>query len=512
MSPKFDLANSRFAKLVLDSFDINPKRLGAGTGDEILGYSDMMTAYMSYLGARSTQDAKFREFDEMDEYSTDISTMLDKLSREATLMNKEQKRIIWVTSENPTIEAYANKFIKRLQLEKNARIYCRYIGKYGRFVLRPVIMDPEHPRIEWLDDDLHQIEKQEADRYYRAVQTKYSPLGEWEGFLFRDHTYDYWDFVEFKIGTGPWGSSLLEGCRYIWRSLDLIEKSLELYRIVLSPQTTIFKVPIGQADPMESIGILKLYKRFLEQQTRKTVEGVQNMSLPPSPLTSIYFPVTDKNDGAGVDIQTNRADVRAIADVEYKRNKFLRKLGMPLDTEYNASKNLSGINIDVAARVEDIQIAFMAGIDRILQIEFALMGIYVSEDTYELNMSRANDLEETIRLEKLQLGVDIANQLFLLGNEVYGQSIAPTPLEFNGTQLPPLNSPDNVKLWKEYIVTEFLDPYFGDMIRGFEEFRDRSAEEKEDPLASAFYTEQIIKFKPTKVKVQSSEIDRIIVL
>lgn len=458
--------NSIFTNLILKSFDINPARLKMDdTGED--GYESMMTRYMTYLNTADAMLARYREYDEMDEYSTDVSTMLDKVSREGALMNRESGNIVWFTSKNPTIETYCNKMIKRLSLEKHARTYLRYIGKYGRFIVRPMFLDRADPKIEWLDDDLHHEETINVeDLYYRSVETYYSSSGEWKGFRRKNNEYKHWEFIEFKIGAGRWGNSMLEGVRYLWRSLDLLEKALELFRIAKSPQINIYRVPIGNADPLESLGILKMYKKFIEQQTRSTAAGHYKQAKVPTPLTSIYFPISDKNDGAGIDVHSNNADIRKIEDIEYKHDKLLRKLGLPLKDEYDPTKNLSSTSVDVASRVEDLQLAFMEGIDRMAQIELALLGIPVDEDTYEIHMSRPSDLEETLRLEKLQLGIAVATDLFELGGTMVGESS--NPLE---EATPP-------KAWQEYVVNVVLHPYFGDMMQGYEEYKQEKEEEQ----------------------------------
>jgi hypothetical protein len=484
---------NHFVKLLMSNMGLDQRVLDHASGPSLVQSStSLFYLYSSYLGVAQEFQMKCREFDEMDEQSLDSSTFLDKVSQEASLKNRDMQRVLWVSSENDKIKEIAENMIKRLELETRARYYCRFIAKYGRFIVRPIVLDDSKPRISIIDDDLSNDLKPHDERFYRAVETVYGPLGEWRGFRYQNDDHPFHRFVEFKIGHTKWGQSLLDGARYHWRGLNILEKALELFRIARSPQTTIYRVPTSSVDPLSILRTLKLYRSMIEQQTKRQSgdNSEYRHAQPPTPLQSIFWPQTAEGPQGGVDIHQSPGDIRAITDIEYKRNKFLRKLGMPKDEEYSAEKNLSQSNVDLANSVREVQSAYLQGVDRLLQIELTLHGIEVRDDLYELHMYNPSEIEETLRLEKIQLGLDVSKQLFGIGDQLFGQPPAVQQLEeaielpgtsksADVTQKDPAGKPTIHKgtLWRKFVISEMLAPYFGNMLDDFDEFIVKQAED-----------------------------------
>ncbi len=439
-----------FKNIILKQFDINPTKYTQGINNT---YTTNAQAYKDYINGYPNEILQlYLEFDDQDRNSVDIKRFLDNVSESATLKNKEINATIWVESDNATIKEKANKLIRRLQLDKQAKAICRNIGKYGRWVVKPIYSDENPKRIVSIIDkdyDGFTWQYQYDDLFLRTVQTVYEQ-GSWVGFKYQGQDYAPWDFVEFKLGSSLFGESFMFEWYTHYRSLDLIERSLELYRVCKSPQLNIYKVPMATSDPVEQINILKMYESYTESQTRKsnTQDGIDKNAQPPSPLMNMYFPQMEAGIG-GVEVINNDADINAIADIVYKRNKFLLMMGMPLDENMDTTKYLTQTNIQVLGKVEALQEAFMEGVDRLIQIEFALLNIPVTEDSYILKMSKSSDLDEIARLEKIQLAADVSANLFQVGQE--------------------LNVDQD--MWRRFVLEQVLGTYYGDIIQGYENYK-----------------------------------------
>ena len=68
-------------------------------------------------------------------------------------------------------------------------------------------------------------------------------------------TFENWQLAHFRIlGNDkyqPYGTSVLDAGRRIWRQLTLLEDAMIAYRIVRSPDRRIFKVDVGGIPPEE---------------------------------------------------------------------------------------------------------------------------------------------------------------------------------------------------------------------------------------------------------------------
>lgn len=402
-----------------------------------------------------SMDAWFNQFNEMDLSSIDIATFLDKVSEEATLKNSDNHLVVWVEAENKTVAEKANKLIRRLKLDSEAADICRMIAKNGRYVVKPELVSQSNNiqrigTVAALPANLDPIAAPQ-EFYYRKVETAYDDKNHWVGFNYNSTKFHPWEFVEFKLGSYKWGKSLLQDIYRFWKSLDLLYRALELFRVAKTPQTTIFRVPIGTSDPIGMLNTVKMYKRYIEQQVRNSTTPVGTQKaydVPPSPLSSIYWPESSDRSG-GVDIYSQSGDINGIEDIKLARDMFLRKLGLPLDDEIDPTKNYTSQSVSLSRKVEMVQTAYLEGVDRLLQIEFALMGMKISETSYEIKMSRTSDIEETLRLEKIMLALDTADQLFALGGHV---------------------AEDKPKVWEKYVLNLILEPYFGKLIQNFNDY------------------------------------------
>ncbi len=438
-----------FAKLLFKQYDINPKDLGRSVG------TDNMSAYRNYINGYPNDILQmYLEYDDMDRNSEDIQDFLNSVSEEATLKNKEIGATVWVDSDKKDIAAKANKLIRRLNMDNNATSICRNMSKYGRWVIRPIYSDENESNKRIIsiidrdyDDSMWQY--QYDDFYFRKVLSRYEK-GRFIGFSYEGENKEPWDFVEFKLGSALFGESFLFQWYTHYRSLNLLERSLELFRVSKSPQLIVYGVPVGTSDPIETIQILKMYESFVESQTKKSNNqpGVDKMASPPSPLLNLYIPKHEKG-ASDVQVFNSSADINNIADIDYKRGKFLDLIGKPRPENYDPSKYLSQVNIKVLGKIERLQTAFMEGIDRLIQIELALINVPVNEDSYIIRMSKPSDLDEITRLEKLQLAADVTAQLFELG----------ATLQID------------VDMWKRFIIEIILGNYYGDILDKFEQYK-----------------------------------------
>jgi hypothetical protein len=68
-------------------------------------------------------------------------------------------------------------------------------------------------------------------------------------------TFENWQIGHFRIlgndKYNPYGTSVLEPARRIWRQLTLLEDAMMAYRIVRSPERRVFKIDVGNVDPQD---------------------------------------------------------------------------------------------------------------------------------------------------------------------------------------------------------------------------------------------------------------------
>ena len=69
----------------------------------------------------------------------------------------------------------------------------------------------------------------------------------------------------------PYGSSVLEAARRIWRQLILIEDAMMVYRVIRSPERRVFYIDVGNVPPEDVASYVEQAKQSLKMN--KVVGG-----------------------------------------------------------------------------------------------------------------------------------------------------------------------------------------------------------------------------------------------
>ena len=85
-------------------------------------------------------------------------------------------------------------------------------------------------------------------------------------------TFENWQIAHFRIlgndKYSPYGTSVLEPARRIWRQLILLEDAMMSYRIVRSPERRVFYIDVGNIAPQD---VEQYMQRVMIQRKRNQV-------------------------------------------------------------------------------------------------------------------------------------------------------------------------------------------------------------------------------------------------
>jgi hypothetical protein len=134
-----------------------------------------------------------------------------------------------------------------LNIEFNLFGWCRSMCKYGDFFLYLDVDDDQELKAV-LVYPIQEVERLEGEDPTNAdyVQFQWNTAG---------LTLENWQMAHFRIlgndKHAPYGTSVLESARRIWRQLILLEDAMMAYRIVRSPERRVFYVDVGSIPPNE---------------------------------------------------------------------------------------------------------------------------------------------------------------------------------------------------------------------------------------------------------------------
>ena len=284
-------------------------------------FSNMQPSVVS--GHNRTE--RYVDFDQM-EYTPEIASALDIYADEMTTHSSLQ-RMLNVKCSNEEIKALLQSLYHDvLNIEFNLFGWCRSMCKYGDFFLYLDIDDDDGIRSS-VGIPTSEVERLEGEDPTNSdyVQFQWNSAG---------LTFENWQMAHFRIlgndKQAPYGTSVLESARRIWRQLVLLEDAMMAYRIVRSPERRVYYVDVGSIPPNE---VEQYMQKVMTQMKRNSIvdESTGRVDLRYNPLSieeDIYIP---QRGGTSSRVETlpGGAFTGDIDDVKYLRDKLFSALKVP---------------------------------------------------------------------------------------------------------------------------------------------------------------------------------------
>ena len=285
-------------------------------------YSNVIYSYGMY-----DRMSRYADFTEM-EYTPEIAAALDIYADESCSPD-DVGRSLHIHSENHKIKTILEDlFYDTLNVEFVLRMWLRNLCKYGDFFLFNDV-DPSMGVINAFPIPVNEIEREEGydPDDPMAVRFRWITQG--------NQVLENWQITHFRLlGNDaflPYGSSILEPARRIWRQLILIEDAMLVYRIVRSPERRVFYIDVGAVPPEDIPTYVEQAKAALK--TNQVIDkntGRVDLRYNPMSVDEDYFvPVRGTESGTKIESLAGGTNVTAIEDVEYIQKKLFAALKVP---------------------------------------------------------------------------------------------------------------------------------------------------------------------------------------
>ena len=268
---------------------------------------------------------RYVDFDQM-EYTPEIASALDIYADEMTTHSALQP-MLTIKCSNEEIKAILDTLYHDvLNIEFNLFGWCRSMCKYGDYFLY-LDLDENYGIKSGIGLPIQEVERLEGEDQTNPdyVQFQWNTAG---------MTFESWQIAHFRIlgndKHAPYGTSVLESARRIWRQLILLEDAMMAYRIVRSPERRVFYVDVGSIPPNE---VEQYMQKVMTQMKRNSIvdESTGRVDLRYNPLSieeDIYIP---QRGGTSSRVETlpGGAFTGDIDDVKYLRDKLFSALKIP---------------------------------------------------------------------------------------------------------------------------------------------------------------------------------------
>lgn len=355
--------------------------------------------------------AAYYDYESM-EFTPEISAALDIYAEESTTMS-EKGEILTVYSESKRVKGILEDlFNNKLDINTNLQMWARGLCKYGDdFVYLKI--DPEKGVIGCQQLPNIEIERVEG----AASQTPTSrdikiPTRElrflWKN---RDMEFQAWEIAHFRLlGDDrklPYGTSMLDKIRRIWKQLLLAEDAMLIYRTTRAPERRVFKVFVGNMDDKDiEPYVQRVANKFKRQAVPDPKNGQVDMRYNQLAVDQDYFiPVRDPSQNSPIETLPGAQNLGEIADIEYIQKKLLAALRIPkaflgFEEVVGDGKNLALMDIRFARTINKIQKSLIQELNKIALIHLYLLGLEDELNNFTLSLTNPSAQSDLLRIEQ----------------------------------------------------------------------------------------------------------------
>ena len=357
-----------------------------------------------------TRLASFYDYESM-EYTPEISAALDIYGEESTTVD-QNGYMLQIYSESKRIKSILiDLFNNVLDINTNLPMWTRNTAKYGdNFVY--LKLDAEKGIVGCMQ--LPNIEIERLERGMAAKSANVEEPSENKGLRFKwkakDMEFNSWEIAHFRLlGDDrklPYGTSMLEKARRIWKQLLLSEDAMLIYRTSRAPERRVFKVFVGNMDDkdVESY-VQRVANKFKRSQVVDSQSGNVDMRFNQMAVDQDYFiPVRDPAQASPIETLPGAQNLAEIADIEYIQKKLLTALRVPkaflgFEEVVGDGKNLSLQDIRFARTINRIQKSMIAEMNKIAIIHLFLLGFEDELSNFTLGLTNPSTQADLLKID-----------------------------------------------------------------------------------------------------------------
>lgn len=325
----------------------------------------------------------------------------------------DKGQILHIYSENRKIQRILEElFYDTLNVEFNITPWIRNLCQYGdAFLFNDV--SPEHGVLNVLSMPVNEVEREEGfdPKDPLAVRFRWATQG--------NQILENWQVTHFRLlGNDaflPYGASVLEPARRIWRQLILIEDAMLVYRVVRSPERRVFYIDVGAVPPEDVPNYMEQAKSILRSNAViDPHSGRVDLRYNPLSVDEDYWLPMRGESTSRIETLPGGTNVTAIEDVQYIQAKLFAALKIPkaylgYDDSIGSKATLSQEDIRFSRTINRIQRVVISELNKLAVIHLYAHG-YEGDDLldFTLSLSNPSTIAQQQKLEIFRTKLEIA--------------------------------------------------------------------------------------------------------
>ena len=379
--------------------------------------------FQQSINYETTRIASYADFEAMEFYPT-IAAALDVMMEESTTLN-DKGRMLNIYSDSKRVKGILEDlFFNRLDFHTSGPMWTRNTCKYGdNFVYLNI--DDKNGILGAKQMPNYEMERRETGLFDMisgrdTAQQDNDPTGDkvkffWRG---RDVEFNSWQIAHFRLlGDDrrlPYGTSVLEKARRIWKQLILSEDSMLVYRVTRAPERRVYKIYVGNIDDADVEAYVNtIADRFKRMPITDPQTGQMDLRYNQLANDQDYFiPVRSEDAPNPIDTLPGATNLDQIADIEYLQKNLFTALRVPkpflgFEEATGEGKNLALQDIRFARTINRIQQSILQELNKIAIIHLYILGFEEDLDNFTLTMNNPSTQAEMLKIEHLQQKVTL---------------------------------------------------------------------------------------------------------
>jgi hypothetical protein len=382
--------------------------------------------YTQAIYYEPTRLASFYDYESM-EFTPEISTALDIYAEESTTPNQDGY-ILQIYSESKRVKGIlTDLFNNVLDVNTNLQMWTRNTCKYGdNFVY--LKLDSEKGVVGCMQLPNIEIERLERGMAAKSINAEVDPKDKGLRFHWKvkDMEFNSWEVAHFRLlGDDrklPYGTSMLEKARRIWKQLLLSEDAMLIYRTSRAPERRVFKVFVGNMDDKDvEAYVQRVANKFKRDQIVDNKTGNVDLRFNQMAVDQDYFvPVRDVTQTMPIETLPGATNLSEIADIEYIQKKLVTALRVPkaylgFEEVVGDGKNLSLQDIRFARTINKIQKAMISEMNKIAIVHLFILGFEDELQNFTLGLTNPSKQADLLMIdvwkEKVLLYKDLVAEI-----------------------------------------------------------------------------------------------------
>jgi len=393
--------------------DIYAKRFKSASGQQFkkTEYNPMNIMTLNMISNRNRAE-RYIDFDQM-EFTPEIASSLDIYADEMTT-HSALTPMLHIKCTNDEIKYILhNLYYNIMNVEHNLFGWARTMCKYGDLFVY-LDIDEEKGIQNCIGLPPQEVERLEGEDPTNPNYVQY----QWNN---ASLTLENWQIAHFRVlgndKHAPYGTSVLEPARRIWRQLTLLEDAMMAYRITRSPERRVFKIDVGGIAPQDVEQYMqKVMTQMKRHQVVDPTTGRVDLRYNPLSIEEDYF-IPIRGGQSSTDIQNLPGGqfTAQIEDVKYLRDKLFSALKVPqsyLSMGEGATEDkttLAQKDIRFARTIQRLQRVLISELEKVGIVHLYTMG-YRDDDllNFKLSLNNPSKIAEMQELEHWKTKFDIA--------------------------------------------------------------------------------------------------------